>query len=404
MNSSILNVTSKPKFDDLISNIEYHHYFPYGNSFNYNESISICVNHSDLFLLPSESSLLLEIKVTKADGTAATAGDYNLTNNAPCFLFDEIRFDLCGKTVDQTRNLGITSTMFNYLTANPSEKNVMENAGFSQDTDNLGGSDYHSFSIPLNRLMGVFHDHRKIIVNSRMDLVLTRARSDVNAIIQLKEVDYIIEISRLVWRIPHVYLNDLSRLSFLKLIDSGNYIPIPFRSWEYIENPTLPQANHLIWTAKVNSGIEKPRLIILALQTARKNKKKANPSIFDHCDLLNGKVSLNSLVFPYEDLHIDFTSNRFNILFDMFLNFQKCFYDKTTSSTIISKNDFKTKSPLIVFDCSNQPETVKSGAIDLKIDLMFKENLKAETSLNCLIIYDRVFEYSPIKNDIRRVI
>jgi hypothetical protein len=109
-------------------------------------------------------------------------------------------------------------------------------------------------------------------------------------------------------------------------------------------------------------------------------------------------------VYPYEDLNLNFTSERFNVLHDMYASFQRSFYGKNCSNVILSKEAFKTKAPLIVIDCSHQPENVKTGAIDMKIELQFSENLKAETSCSCLIFYDRVFEYSVLKNDVKRII
>lgn len=402
--SNILNVTEKPMFDELITQFEYRNYVPYNSNFNHSEDITISLNHSDLFILPSESYLLVEIKIKKSDGKAAVAGDFQLTNNAIPFLFEEARLDLCGTTIDRTRGLGFTTTIMNYLTATPGQKNVMENAGFKQNATNLGESTYHSYSIPLRLLFGKAHDYKKIIVNSKIDLILSRARSDTNAYIKLKEVDYSIDIAKIAWRVPHIIMNDLTRLSFMKLVDSGKYISLPFRSWDYVEHPNLPESSHVVWSAKTSNGIEKPRYIIIGLQTAKKNVKNANPSLFDHCNLTNIKVYLNSIVLPYEDLNLNFGEDKFNVLYDMYLRFQKSFYGKDHSNVILSREDFKSKAPLIVIDCSNQPESIKMGTIDLKIDMQFKENIAANTSCHCVILYDRIFEYCPIKSDVRRIL
>ena len=48
-------------------------------------------------------------------------------------------------------------------------------------TGNAGNFDV---SIPLSRIFGFAEDYQKIIVHTRHELILTRSRNDVNAVIQ----------------------------------------------------------------------------------------------------------------------------------------------------------------------------------------------------------------------------
>jgi len=40
----------------------------------------------------------------------------SLGNNCVAFIFDEIRYELNGVEIDRNRNVGITSTLKNYVT------------------------------------------------------------------------------------------------------------------------------------------------------------------------------------------------------------------------------------------------------------------------------------------------
>jgi hypothetical protein len=48
---------------------------------------------------------------------------------------------------------------------------------------------------------------------------------------------------------------------------------------------------------RTTNQLEKPRFIIFALQSNKMNKTQANPSHFDHCQLTNLKVHLNSEIY-----------------------------------------------------------------------------------------------------------
>lgn len=78
--------------------------------------------------------------------------------------------------------------MKNYVSVYEPQSKFLENTGWFPTcnantllSDNVGNFDV---SIPLSILFGFAEDYQKIVVNSRHELILTRARSDVNAIFQ----------------------------------------------------------------------------------------------------------------------------------------------------------------------------------------------------------------------------
>ncbi|KYN13485.1 hypothetical protein ALC57_14331 [Trachymyrmex cornetzi] len=48
-------------------------------------------------------------------------------------------------------------------------------------------------------------------------------------------------------------------------------------------------------------------------------------------------------------------------------------------------------------------ESVKSATVDVRIEFDCKENVPANTTAYCLIIYDRVIEYCPLSNIVRKI-
>ena len=80
-----------------------HAHQPYTSSaFNNSDEIRIAIQHQDLCLLPSCSSLHIHGRLTKASGTAIV--NTKLVNNALCHLFEEIRYEINAVEIDKCKN------------------------------------------------------------------------------------------------------------------------------------------------------------------------------------------------------------------------------------------------------------------------------------------------------------
>ena len=75
--------------------------------------------------------------------------------------------------------------------------------------------------------------------------------------------------------------------------------------WDLYEFPLLQSTTKHSWAVKT-SQLEKPRYIIFALQTGKRNVPSQNDSQFDVCNLTNVKLFLNSDFYPYDDMNLDF--------------------------------------------------------------------------------------------------
>ncbi|KAJ8912808.1 hypothetical protein NQ315_014391 [Exocentrus adspersus] len=122
-------------------------------------------------------------------------------------------------------------------------------------------------------------------------------------------------------------------------------------------------------------------------------------STFDKCDLTNIRVFLNSERYPYNDLFIDFNNEKYATLYEMFSNFRASYYE-SGNEPIFSPKEFKDISPIAHIDCSRQKESVQQGSVVLRIELETAKNTPKDTTAYCLILYDRVFRYSPPYKDI----
>ncbi|XP_024868963.1 uncharacterized protein LOC112452793, partial [Temnothorax curvispinosus] len=183
-------------------------------------------------------------------------------------MFDEIRYELNGVEIDRNRNVGITSTIKNYVSLSYNDSQLMRNAGWDVTSSIPEG--YFNFCVPLKLLLGFCEDYKR------------------------------------VWRMPHVTLNEVNKLSMLRALESGRYLSVSFRSWDLYEYPMLQSTTKHSWAVKTATQLEKPRYVIFALQTGRKNIMSQNVSVFDDCNLTNVKLYLNSEFYPYDDMNLDF--------------------------------------------------------------------------------------------------
>jgi len=86
-----------------------------------------------------------------------------------------MRFDMNGVEIDRNRNVGITSTLKNYVTMS-SERNVISKNIDWEPWNPPNG--YFNFCIPLNMLLRFCEDYRRVVINARHKLILIRSRNN----------------------------------------------------------------------------------------------------------------------------------------------------------------------------------------------------------------------------------
>ncbi|XP_073979882.1 uncharacterized protein [Rhodnius prolixus] len=173
---------------------------------------------------------------------------------------------------------------------------------------------------------------------------------------------------------PYVNVSDEQRLTFLNFVDKGKTVHMAFRSWDLVEYPSLPVTKKHTWIVKTTTNLEKPRYVIIAFQTNKKNNVQSDMSQFNHCNISNVKLHLNS----------------------------ESYYAKE-NQPILSKVQFRDEAPIIVIDCSRQSEAIRSSSVDIRIELEASETFKADTTAYALILHDALVEYNPLTGLVRRI-
>ena len=94
---------------------------------------------------------------------------------------------------------------------------------------------------------------------------------------------------------------DVPKVNLYKSIAANSTIPVGFRRRQ-CETFTLPQVRSTVWRLGVRSAPEKPRCVLVGLQTGTSGNQDRNAAIFDHCNLTNMQVCLNHSRYPSADM------------------------------------------------------------------------------------------------------
>ena len=117
MMADILQFTDTPIIDESIEEYEYHECDPItGTSLNNGGNVRIRIKSQDVFTYPSKSYLIVEGRLTKADGTPyANADEVALTENTIMHLFSRIEYYLSNQLIELLNYPGQATTMLSLL-------------------------------------------------------------------------------------------------------------------------------------------------------------------------------------------------------------------------------------------------------------------------------------------------
>ena len=102
---------------------------------------------------------------------------------------------------------------------------ILRNADWNAETTAAG---YINFCVSLYVLLGFCEDYKRVVINTRYELILIRARNDNNCLIGDSMIEPTLELFEVQWRMPHVLLSEINKLSLLRALESGRYLSMIF--------------------------------------------------------------------------------------------------------------------------------------------------------------------------------
>ena len=365
--SSILRITEPILNDDSIDKYEYFEYCPItGTNLDNIGDIRINIESQDIFTHPSESFLLIEGRLTKADGTNYGNGDnVSLTNNSMMYLFRDIRYELSRHEIEKVTYVGYATTMLGLLkyTEDFGRSKGLNQSWYKDSTDvannqNLGWNIRHhhilnninvnadkgsfSFRIPLKYIFGFCEDYDKVVYGFKHTLSLTRTHEH-DAIFRAGGVDAgKIVLSKIAWFMPHVMPVDKDKMELYKIIEKKEKVSVGYRMIQ-CTSISIPRATSFSWRLSVKSSPEVPRFIIVGFQTERNNDQTKNNTVFDNIDVRKIYVMLNSDRYPTLDYDLRFSSQKIGRAYGDVAEFRPKFFNinELISNPIIGAYEYK---------------------------------------------------------------
>jgi hypothetical protein len=394
VHDEMLDVTEPHLYDESISSMHFYEYTPQtqANNNTAGHQISIIINNQDIYSLPSKSYISIKGQIRRAGNNAAydVGDEISLINNAMMYLFTGIKYELGNTTLESINSPGQISSMLGYLTypddfstsaglkccwskdtsdnANSAKyvaslaapvagytpgENPTYNQGFAARKGYLFSSNPRGcfeFHISLSHIFG-FAEYKKLIYGLKHTLTLTRG-SDTQALYRNNvAVDGKVDITEISWYMPQIQMTPEYLTGMRSLIEQKVTLPLAFRA-RTSEQTMMTQTLNNTWRLSVTGGVEKPRWIIIGFQTARINTQQQNPAVFDHLNLKNAYVTLNSERYPMLNITTNFDRNEYMKLYDMFDDFKKDYYgiDSLVGGTQVNVAAYKSLFPIIVFD------------------------------------------------------
>lgn len=400
MEDALTEVFHRVPYVNLIVEANLRTVHPKVSTFNNSDEISLVIDKGDLITATFNSTLYLEGTFTvKEEGKTFT-----LTHNAPLCLFEEIRFLLGDQIIETCRLPGINSAIKGVVSYSPAQSKALTKTGWHPLGENLQISpDKKSFSasIPLSHILGFAEGHQKDIINMRQELVLVRAKSDLNCY-SSADTDVTITLSKVVWKVPHVIPNDEEKLKLYHGISQNVWIPIAFHERNLNIYPGLPQSKNVVWSVRSNTGFQRPQWVLCAFQVNKNNNRAASATAFDDVSLQNLAVYLNERRYPYEQQNYDFDKNRYMSAYDEYLDFSSTYYGKREAGPLLDYAEYK-KCPIFVVNLTKQNESIQNIVLNVKLDIESRKDIPANTTAYCLILHDVVVEYQPFTGLIRKL-
>jgi hypothetical protein len=438
VHDEMLDISEPHLYDESISSMNFYEYTPQTQANNNTSShqISITIKNQDIYTLPSKSYISIRGQMRRADNNNAYAADAEiaLINNAMMYLFSGIKYELGNTLIESINSPGQTTSMLGYLSY---PDDFSTSAGlkccWSKDTTNSASSSKYTrsaeapaagytpaenpnynqgfatrkgflfssnprgcfeFHIPLSHIFG-FAEYRKLIWGLNHTLTLTRGSDNQALYRNAAAADGKVDITDISWYMPQIQMTPEYLTGMRTLIEQKITLPLAFRA-RTSEQTILTQTQNFSWRLSVSSGIEKPRWIIIGFQTARIDTQEQNPAVFDHLNLRNAYITLNSERYPMLDIKTNFARNEYMKLYDMFDDFKKDYYgiDSLVGGTQVNVAAYKSLFPIIVFDVRKQNERIKVGVMDIQIKFEFGAVAPADTTAYAVMISDRFYKLS----------
>ena len=164
-----------------------------------------------------------------------------------------------------------------------------------------------SFRISMKHIFGLCEDYDKIVYGLKHNLTRVN-KTDDDAIFRGAAAGAgKVSLDKISWFVPHVIPADAEKFFIYKTIGSKVKVPVAYRTRQ-CDMLSVPLSTSFTWRLSAKTAPKKPRFIIDGFQSANDGDQTKNPSTFDHVNLSNAYVMLNSDRYPAVNYNLSFAN------------------------------------------------------------------------------------------------
>ena len=121
---------------------------------------------------------------------------------------------------------------------------------------------------------------------------------------------------------------------------------------------SVPESTSFTWRLSVKTALKKARFIIVGFRTDKDGDQTKNPSTFDHVNLKNAYVTLNTDRYRAIDYNFSFFNQKFSRVYGDAALFEVNYFGMAELITQFSRthSDHKTLYPLFMLKVSKEKE------------------------------------------------
>ena len=366
-----------------------------GVNLNSSGQIKFELNNAQHYISLSESFLVGEFSITKADDSALGNDDITLENNFFFRMFSGIRIEVGGREVENiAQAVGEASTLANFIMMPAEFKRTYGLvSGWCPDT-NKGDNDvdntandanqgYYfrkkfyntkktfSMIFPLKSVFG-FTEYTKILTNIKIGLILTRKDNSVimpdifygataNPALTAKLVTH-----NLAFWVPYIEPSLEIEELVTKRLNTNKPINMLFmkRSMNEI---TIPAGATQTW--RIGNYANSVRFVIVGFKTTVAPSEQTNNALFtEHVGgnkISSLRMQLNNKFYPIDEMKMEFDAYKVHEPYQAYVNMCHTFGVEPQ----ISIQEFIDLHAVFCFDLSAQPETLKANGIDITLHI-----------------------------------
>jgi len=304
-------------------------------------------------------------------------------------------------------------------------KNQQINQGFENrvlrtlsNADGVTANKILNLFLPIKRMFKLFEYNQHVFRGIKHTVRLYKNLNNKTMFMRTPDaLDAQLTMNNISWWIPMLRPSIEYGLKFDKELNSGQKTNLMWNQLKTYISPEFASTigiNGSQW--RVTSTGNKPVRVFLVFRHQNQYanlgaQSGSNAMVFQHMNITNIQIRINSLQFPKEEFIADFLVNdNWSRLYMQYLELTGKIYDSDGGGASISYDDFRNIYPLFCFDLSKQDPQIWANVTQAEIEVRYIRSAELPAPNNvpfkiyAIIEFERQMELQGVDNRLRIIL